>query len=288
MKFINTFINVVFIFLIFYSCESSTSNPEIVVLRDPEFTFQQDKSLLYFGVRVINEYESQQLNSVNVKWYGTDKENSPVIITLLDNGKNGDILKHDGLYSWQIPNTADSINYVIGQDLLGDTVNVKTNIIVYMDFIATHGLDSTVLSDSFTIGNIIPEIIEIFAPDTILRPQGDSLYLELISARVHDAENDINWVGFTSFWVDSSRMMNNGNYIYLYDDGSSIVLFQPDLTSGDITINDGIYSFNIPIYGSGTIDTNRQTKTGTFKWEFITQDEFGEYSKIKEHDVFIK
>ena len=288
MKGINIFNYFLFLFIFFYSCENTPSDPEITVISNPQFSFQQDKDVLFFGASVINEYEGKQLNSVNVKWYGTDKENSPVIIKLLDNGNNGDILKQDGLFSWQIPNNADSITYVIGQDLSGDTLNIKTNIIVYMDFIANHGLDSTVLSDSFTIGNIIPEIIEVFAPDTIFRPQGDSLYLELISAKVFDAENDINWVGFTSYWVDSSRMMNNGNYIYLYDDGSSIVLFQPDLTSGDITINDGIYSFNIPVYGSGTIDTNRQTKTGSFKWEFITQDEFGEYSKIKEHDVFIK
>ena len=46
-------------------------------------------------------------------------------------------------------------------------------------------------------------------------------------------------------------------------------------------INDGIYSFNIPIYGSDILDTNLQTKTGSFKWEFIVQDEAGEYSKIK-------
>ena len=52
--------------------------------------------------------------------------------------------------------------------------------------------------------------------------------------------------------------------------------------------HDGIYSFNMPIYGSDILDTNLQTKTGSFKWEFIVQDEAGEYSKIKEHNVFIK
>ena len=45
---------------------------------------------------------------------------------------------------------------------------------------------------------------------------GETFNFELISARAFDAENDINWVGFTSYWVDSSRMMNDGNYIYLY------------------------------------------------------------------------
>ena len=180
------------------------------------------------------------------------------------------------------------ITHVIGQSSEQDTSIQKTNIVVYMDYVAVYGLDSAVVSDSFTIGNLIPEIIEIYAPDTIIRPEGTTFDFELISAKAFDPENDINWVGFTSFWIDSAKMMNNGNYIYLYDDGSSVVLYQPNVTSGDVMINDGIYSFNIPIYGSEILDTNLQTKTGLFKWEFIVQDEAGEYSKIKEHNVFIK
>jgi hypothetical protein len=35
-------------------------------------------------------------------------------------------------------------------------------------------------------------------------------------------------------------------------------------------------------------DTTLQTKIGDFKWEFITQDKAGEYSKIREHHVFIQ
>ena len=82
-------------------------------------------------------------------------------------------------------------------------------------------------------------------------------------------------------------MMNNGNYIYLYDDGSSVVLYQPNVTSGDVMINDKFIVL-IFLYGSDILDSNLQTKTGSFKWEFIVQDEAGEYSKIKEHNVFIK
>ena len=285
---IRNLINYFSFLFIFLSCDTSSIDPEIIVIDNISFSFQQDKDVLYFGASVISEYNKQQLNSVHVKWFGTDKENSPVTIRLLDNGNNGDILKGDGLYSWKIPNDIDSIAYTIGQDSLVDTVNIKTNIIVYMDFIANHGLDSSLVSDSFSIGNIIPEIVDIFAPDTIFRPEGATFNFELISARAFDAENDINWVGFTSYWIDSSIMMNDGNYIYLYDDGSSVVLYQPDVTSGDEIINDGIYSFNIPVYGLGITDTTLQTKTGAFKWEFIVQDEAGEYSKIKEHNVFIK
>ena len=46
----------------------------------------------------------------------------------------------------------------------------------------------------------------------------------------------------------------------------------PDITSGDEVSGDGTYSFKIPVFGSGNTDPNYQTKTGTFRWDFIAQD----------------
>ena len=276
------------IYMFFYSCGNPIKEPKIDVMSGLDFSFQQEKDILYFGVTVIPEYNLQELNSVSVDWYGSKKDNSPFNLKLFDNGLNGDILEGDGLYSRKIPNNIDSLVYPIGQTDPTDSSNTNSSIIVYMNFIANHGSDSTFLLDSFIIGNIIPEIIEIYAPDTIRRPEGATVSFELISAKAFDAENNINWVGFTSYSIDDSSMMNNGNYIYLYDDGSSIVLYEPDFTSGDELINDGIFSFRIPIYGNAMTDTTLQTKTGEFKWEFITQDEAGEYSKIREHHVFIQ
>ena len=272
----------------FFSCTEPIKEPKINIMSALDFSFQQEKDILYFGVMVIPEYNSQELNSVSVDWYGSNQDNSPFNFKLFDNGLNGDILEGDGLYSRKIPNSIDSLVYPIGQTAETDSNNTNSSIIVYMNFIANHGPDSSSLLDSFIIGNIIPEIIEIYAPDTIRRPEGATVSFELISAKAFDAENDINWVGFTSYSIEDSSMMNNGNYIYLYDDGSSIVLYEPDFTSGDELINDGIYSFRIPIYGNEMTDTTLQTKTGEFKWEFITQDESGEYSKIREHHVFIQ
>ena len=65
--------------------------------------------------------------------------------------------------------------------------------------------------------------------------------------------------------------MNNGNYLYLNDDGSADILFPPDFTSGDLTKGDGIYSFKIPIYGTGFTDPSSQTIAGTFIWYFTVQ-----------------
>ena len=282
------FLKLFSIYIFFYSCTEPIKEPKANIMSSLDFSFQQEKDILYFGVTVIPEYNLQELNSVSVDWYGSNKDNSPFNLKLFDNGLNGDILEGDGLYSRKIPNNIDSLVYPIGQTDPTDSSNTNSSIIVYMNFIANHGSDSTFLLDSFIIGNIIPEIIEIYAPDTIRRPEGATVSFELISAKAFDAENNINWVGFTSYSIDDSSMMNNGNYIYLYDDGSSIVLYEPDFTSGDELINDGIFSFRIPIYGNAMTDTTLQTKTGEFKWEFITQDEAGEYSKIKEHHVFIQ
>ena len=285
---VKLFLKFFLILWFFYSCTEPIKEPKINIMSGLDFSFQQEKDILYFGATVIPKYNLQELNSVSVDWYGSSMNNSPFNFKLFDNGLNGDILEGDGLYSRKIPNNIDSLVYPIGETAETDSSNINASIIVYMNFIANHGQDSTSLLDSFIIGNIIPEIIEIYAPDTIRRPEGATVSFELISAKAFDAENNINWVGFTSYSIEDSSMMNNGNYIYLYDDGSSIVLYEPDFTSGDVLINDGIYSFRIPIYGNAMTDTSLQTKTGEFKWEFITQDEAGEYSKIREHHVFIQ
>ena len=83
-------------------------------------------------------------------------------------------------------------------------------------------------------------------------------------------------------------MMNKGNYIYMYDDGSENIIYLPDITSGDITSGDGTYSFKIPVFGSGNEDPEYQTKAGTFLWEFVTQDKEDEYSLTATHEVIIQ
>jgi len=83
-------------------------------------------------------------------------------------------------------------------------------------------------------------------------------------------------------------MMNNGNYLYLHDDGSNVVLYEPDFTSGDLVQGDGIYSFRIPVYGTGFSDLDFQTKPGSFLWRFLTQDQSNEYSKVIEHAILIQ
>ena len=140
------------------------------------------------------------------------------------------------------------------------------------------------------IGNIIPTLISINAPDTIIRPIDATISLEIISAEVFDADGleTIKWVGFTSFHLDGDSVMNNGNYIYLHDDGSEIILYEPNITSGDETKDDGVFSFRIPIYGQGFTEPGFQTKAGRFLWRFAAQDLLNDYTNIVEHEIIIQ
>ena len=88
--------------------------------------------------------------------------------------------------------------------------------------------------------------------------------------------------------VKRQSLMNKGNYIYLYDDGSEDILYEPDFTSGDSIRGDGLYSFRIPVYGTGFTDPDFQTKTGNFLWQFVVQDRSDDYSKVTQHEVVIE
>ena len=271
---------ILLICLIFFACPGKIIEPDLALpISNTQFTFLQDLNELYFSVDVDGSYNSRSLSDVMLLWYGGDQSNTADSLTLVDNGTNGDIILNDGTFTIKVSNDSSVIMNVLGDD----------SGTVYIDVAATYGNDIIAFSDSFQIGNIIPRIISVLAPDTITRPTGNTLSLHLISAQVFDADGleSIRWVGFTSFHIDGDSVMNNGNYIYLYDDGSEDILYEPDFTSGDTIRGDGIYSFRIPVYGSGSLDSNLQTKTGNFLWRFITQDKSDDYSKIVEHEVYI-
>ncbi|SVA34223.1 uncharacterized protein METZ01_LOCUS87077 [marine metagenome] len=184
------------------------------------------------------------------------------------------------MYSIKLANDSTLIKNTLGDD----SGKVYLTVLAYYDEVQISKLDS------FSIGNIIPDIISITAPDTIIRPEGSTVTLHPVYAEVFDADGleTIKWVGFTSFHVDGDSLMNRGNYIYLYDDGSEDILYEPDFTSGDSIRGDGIYSFRIPVYGSGNTDPDFQTKTGLFRWEFIIQDNADDYSTPILHEVIIE
>ena len=197
-----------------------------------------------------------------------------------DLGTNGDIIMNDDIFSRKISNNSPGLK----NDLTDATGRV------YMEYVATFGSELVTLRDSVLIGNIIPRIESVVADTVIQRPSDATVSLHLIKAQVFDADglDNIKWVGFTSYHVEGDSMMNSGSPIYLHDDGSEIILYEPNITSGDSAKGDGLYSFRIPVYGTGFEDPNFQTKSGTFKWRFQAQDKANDYSNMVEHEIVIQ
>ena len=274
-------LNILILILFFCGCTVKDSDDDSAAyISDAQFNFHQDVNMLYVSAKVLPEAEGQILDNVIVEWYGTKEENAPDSLILKDNGMDGDIIAEDDIYTLKFQNDSTVINNTLGDDSGS----------VYINILAIYVGQTEKKSSSFKIGNIIPRIISIASPDTITRPSGATLSLHLVSATVFDADglDNIKWVGFTSYHVEGDSMMNKGNYIYLYDDGSENIIYLPDITSGDVTSSDGTYSFKIPVFGSGNTDPEYQTKTGTFRWEFITQDKEDEYSLPTTHEVVIQ
>ena len=277
----NKNLNILLSILFFVGCGVEDKNEDSVIyISDPQFNFHQDVNKLYVSAMVLPQIDGKILDNVIVEWFGTNQENVPDSLILKDGGVNGDIIAGDDIYTLKFQNDSSIISNTLGDDSGS----------VYINILAVYVGQTEQRSASFKIGNIIPRILSIASPDTIIRPSGATLSLHLVSATVFDADglDDIKWVGFTSYHVEGDSMMNKGNYIYLYDDGSENIIYLPDITSGDITSGDGTYSFKIPVFGSGNEDPEYQTKAGTFRWEFVTQDKEDEYSLTATHEVIIQ
>ena len=272
--------NISVLILVLFSCSNERNqNYEDPVL-NPGFSFLQDVNKLYFSITVEPIYQGSELDEVVLLWYGINQDGSSDTINLNDYGTNGDIIMNDGIFSRKISNDSP--------DLKNDLTDVTGR--VYMEYVATFGSEQVALRDSVLIGNIIPRIESVVADTIIQRPSDATVSLHLIKAQVFDADglNNIKWVGFTSYHVEGDSMMNNGSPIYLHDDGGEIILYEPNITSGDSAKGDGLYSFRIPVYGTGFEDPNFQTKSGTFKWRFLVQDKANDYSNMVEHEIVIQ
>ena len=275
------FISILLLALFIAACGESTSGDDSLdYISDTQFNFHQNTNQLYISTKVQPDLNGQTLDKVMVEWYGTSLDSTPDSLTLIDDGTNGDIISFDNIYTLKVNNDTLSIRNTLGEDSGS----------VYLNVLAMYIGKTEQQASSFRIGNIIPRIMSISADTLIVRPSGATLSLHLVSATVFDADglDNIKWVGFTSYHIQGDSMMNNGNYIYLYDDGSSNVIYLPDITSGDLVSGDGTFSFKIPVFGSGNTDPSYQTKPGTFRWDFIAQDKNDEYSLSESHEVVIQ
>ena len=174
---------------------------------------------------------------------------------------------------------------------LANPISLEDTGKVHMKFQANYGNGSSfMIRDSFYLGNIIPQLQYIIAPDTIVRPTDNSIIFKVVKAKAHDANglDDIRRVGFVSYHVEGDSFLNKGDLINLYDDGSEVIIYEPNFTSGDSIANDAIYSFRVPIFGSGNVDPSLQTKTGTFNWIFDAMDMSNTYSDTVIHRVIVE
>ena len=277
---LNLLKNIFILVLIYLACsDQKNQNSEDLIL-NPSFSFLQDVNKLYFSVTIGSVYQGNALDGVIVLWYGINLGSQADTISLNDLGTNGDIIMNDDIFSRKISNNSPGLK----NDLTDATGRV------YMEYVATFGSEFVTLRDSVLIGNIIPRIESVVADTVIQRPSDATVSLHLIKAQVFDADglDNIKWVGFTSYHVEGDSMMNSGSPIYLHDDGSEIILYEPNITSGDSAKGDGLYSFRIPVYGTGFEDPNFQTKSGTFKWRFQAQDKANDYSNMVEHEIIIQ
>jgi hypothetical protein len=276
--------------LIFWGCPDSASTTDTdSPLGELQFTFLQDDQILYFAIDVASSYRtfSLDITSTKLKWFGTDKTDTLLfdLIELNDEGTSGDILKDDGLYSRKIINDSLALSYPIEYDSSAGKV--------YLEFQATYGNGSTfMVEDSFSLGNIIPQIVYIAAPDTIVRPSDSGVIFELVKAKVYDANGleDIRRVGFVSYHVEGDSFLNEGNIINLYDDGGEVIIYEPNFTSGDLAANDSVYSFRVPVFGTGqeNEDLGLITKAGTFDWIFEAMDMANTYSDTVIHRIIVQ
>ena len=273
----------IFIHFIFFSCSDPDRKPPDNPISNPGFTFMQDQNTVYFSANFQEEYQEGGLDSTFVRWYGPDLAGGFDVIVLNDDGVNGDIIEGDNIFARKIQNSSLSKNEITDADTG----------FLYSDFTAVYGGGNYVgLLDSAKVGNLIPKIINIIADTLISRPEGRNINLIKVKAVVTDGDGNetIKWVGFTSFSIRDNEMMNNGNMIYLYDDGGTEILYPPDFTSGDSARFDSVYTFKIPIYGDGfgPEENDDTTRTGSFRWRFSVQDMANDYSQTVDHVIVIQ
>ena len=278
----NFLLKFTFLFFIFFSCLDPDRIPPDNPISNPEFTFMQDQNKVYFSANFQEEYQGETLDSTFVRWYSSSLALGFDAVALNDDGVNGDIIEGDNIFARKISN--ESLNRAITDADTG---------FLFADFTAIYGGGNYVgLLDSAKVGNLIPKIINVIADTLINRPEGRNINLIKVKAEVIDGDGNetIKWVGFTSFSLRDNEMMNNGNMIYLYDDGGTEILYPPDFTSGDSARDDGIYTFKIPIYGEGfgSEEDDDTTRTGAFRWRFSAQDMANDYSQTVDHVIVIQ
>jgi len=232
-----------------------------------DFTFLQEQNKLYFSIE-LSDLQSNP-DTVYVEWFGNDSSRSPDTLTLWDDGSHGDILINDGVWTLEISNTvSQELTYTVSSQTTGN---------VYCRAIVEFSGESSNLLGVFLLGNRIPEILAITAPDTVSLPDTSNVSTTfLVTCKVYDANgsDDIRRVSFLSYLSEKDSLMNGGNAIDLIDDGGI------GSYSGDEAADDQIYSITVNLKKTATL--------GTYLWVFQAQDQSLAYSRKDSHYIVVE
>ena len=268
---------VIFTMLWWLSCTTPVQVPDQT---DPieriDFEYIQARGEVYVVVLVKDPFNGVEVKKVKVDWFGEsdlsildiDEPEDPP--NLNDDGTHGDILVGDNLYggkwSWS-PKKPDPDK--------DQRVYFKVSVLYKEE-------GNPVEKDtSFILGNSLPQFDKICieksceGPFELTLPTEDVAKIITIEATVSDLNSDLNsdlmngfsdiqWVGFTSKDIAKDLMLNDGNYIYLLDDGDEEV-------SGDIKEGDNIYTRKVAFTSNAT--------PGSLEWKFRAQDWQGGFAE---------
>lgn len=241
------------ILFIFLGCPgSSPIVDDIDPITNTQFTFHQETEKLYFSAHISSQFDGENFSLAKVLWYGTDTTQIADSIMLNDDGLNGDILSFDDIYSIKTLNDSSSLNNYLRASDSG---------MVYYSFLAEWGTSTATYSDSSTLGNLMPSILSITFPDTMVRPNEQNLYhIDSIFVLTYDPNglDDIQSC-YLLFKKPDGSYANNGDPIMLYDDGIKYPEDTDNPSVWDLSLNDGIYSRLITIGSDNPLGTYEAT-----------------------------
>ena len=255
-------VSIAFAFLMMCGCEESIPIAESTPISDVDFSFLQASNKLFVSATVSSGYQGGSLDSVMVLWQGISATNTGDTLRLFDDGTQGDILSKDQMFSRKFNNGGG----------LKNAIPTTAKDSIFFSILSLYGGKKQTAASIFVLGNIRPKLGSISVPDTVTRPaknpDGNKINTVKFSvtASVSDPNGleDIQRVFFRTYHVKLDSMMNGGNPILLYDDGSG-----PE-GSGDLQKGDGTYTVNISMTANAT--------TGTYYWTFEAQDFSNAYS----------
>ena len=260
--------------LAFYSCEEPSAKLESNPISNVNFNYLQSSKKFFVSALVNSRYMDSALDSVEVLWRGTNQQNTGDTLKLYDDGKFGDIIANDNIFSRRIPNSNTILANVI-------PASAKDSVFLSIRSIYKNRIVESELNP-FILGNIHPKIGAIVIPSSVDRPSSNAdpnivnTIKFSVTASVSDANglDDIKRVFFRSYHVGLDSVMNSGNPILLLDDGSG------SSGSGDLQKGDGRYS--------RTISISENALVGTYHWIFEAQDLSNAYSDTVKRQIIVK